>query len=59
MINLCLEYPDASRQFHNYSFSADAVPRVGETVKVDQDYFRVLQIVHDLTAGRIVLCVEG
>ena len=57
-ISISVEWMDRNQEMHVYVYSVQAVPRVGETVYINNDRYRVIHIVHRLTENRITLVTE-
>jgi len=57
-ISINVEWADRDLEMHVYTYTVQAVPRVGETVYIRNDRYRVLHIVHRLNENRITLVTE-
>jgi hypothetical protein len=54
MIEITINYKD-SRGDHGYHFNVRAVPRVGEFVKINGDWYQIREVAHDLSSRHITL----
>jgi len=57
-VNITVEYMDNKQELHAQYFPVPAVPRVGETVVIENERHRVIHVVHRVWEERITICTE-
>lgn len=57
MVQITIGYCD-SRGMHSYHFNVAVIPRIGEFVKLNGDWYKVKAVAHELTGQHVALSVS-